>query len=197
MTEDARAARHGHGTHRAQSARGPVPVQLSTVRPGAQRKPADLPRLRWEALLDEQPQFAEQIRARFEQHAQHVLATLTVSGAPRVSGTQVHWTAGDVWIGSKPHAGKTQDLETDPRFVLHVNPGDGSKRAGDVKISGIVEPVTAGQDRHAFVAPESGDGPVEVFRLLLEQIVHSQASADGLRITTWRPGQELSTMTQA
>ena len=197
MTEDAHAARHAHGAPRAPRTRGPVPIQLSTVRPGAQRKPADLPRLRWEALLDEQPQFAELIRTRFEQQAQHVLATLTVSGSPRVSGTEVFWFGGDVWIGSRPQAGKAQDLGTDPRFVLHVNPGDGSKREGDVKISGIVEPVVAGQDHDSFVAAHAAGRPVEVFRLLLEQIVHTQVSDDGLRITTWNPGRELSSETQS
>lgn len=181
-----------HAGHGAPRGRGPVLVQLSTVRPGAQRAPADLPRSRWQDFATEQPGFAEQIRIRFGQQSKHVLATLSVQGSPRVSGTGVFWFEADVWIYAPPNAPRVQDLETDPRFVLHVNPGDGSKRDGDVKVSGIVEPVPSGQEYDKFIAAHQPGRQVELFRLLLEEVEHSQAVSNSLRVTTWRPGAQLA-----
>ena len=39
----------------------------------------------WKQLVDDAPDLAARVRARFEATAQHVLATRTLTGSPRVA----------------------------------------------------------------------------------------------------------------
>ncbi|MEK8225125.1 hypothetical protein NKG05_01780 [Oerskovia sp. M15] len=90
----------------------------------------------WKQLADDAPDLAARVRARFEVGEQHVLATRTLTGSPRVSGTQVGFWEDQAWIGSTSRSGKSMDLRVDPRFALHSNPGDGSMSGGDAKVNG-------------------------------------------------------------
>jgi hypothetical protein len=118
------------------------------------------------------------VRARFEAARHHVLATLRADGSPRVSGTEVVFSDGDLTLGSMPGAVKARDLQRDGRFALHANPGDGSMAGGDAKVAGVAEEVLGEETHH-------------VFRLQLDEAVLTSLHPDGDRIVieSWRPGQ--------
>lgn len=147
---------------------------------------------RWQEFEQEAGELAGLVRARFEATKHHVLATLRVGGAPRVSGTEVRFHHGDLTLGSMPGAVKARDLQRDGRFALHANPGDGSMAGGDSKISGRAIEVTDADGLARFAEEEKPPpGPFHLFVLRLEEVVHTSAadSGDHLIIEIWRPGE--------
>ncbi|MFF3064433.1 hypothetical protein ACFVQ3_07740 [Oerskovia sp. NPDC057915] len=143
----------------------------------------------WKQLVDDAPDLAARVRSRFEAARRHVLATRTLTGSPRVSGTEVGFWEDDVWIGSTSRSGRSMDLLVDPRFVLHSNPGDGSRTDGDVKVDGTVR--TAPQDdpgRSAVLAATGGTEPFQLFWLDLSRVELTTVVAGATRVETWRPG---------
>jgi hypothetical protein len=90
----------------------------------------------WEAFAQDAPDLARRVCKRFEATKHHVLATLRKDGSPRVSGTELEFEGADIFLGSMGGSVKARDLQRDPRFAIHANPGDGSMEGGDAKISG-------------------------------------------------------------
>lgn len=163
-----------------------VPVSLGrTVR----RAPSGPP-VRWAEFAQQAPGLAEQVEARFAASRHHVLATLMDSGAPRVSGTEVGWWDGELWVGSVWGARKALDLQADPRFAVHSNPGDGSLRGGDAKVSGSVVEIADGPVRDAFLAANEVPQPLHLFFLRLQAATLTELTSDdaALAVTTWRSG---------
>lgn len=148
----------------------------------------------WSVFADEAPDLAARVAARLEATRHHVLATLTFSGAPRVSGTEVLWLDGRLAVGSMPGARKAADLRRDPRFALHSNPGDGSMRGGDAKLQGRAAPMTAAEVEallDATAAAHDGErieGGAEGFWLDLTAAVLTSVDGEVLRVELWRPG---------
>ena len=168
-----------------------VPVSLGrTVR----RAPSGPP-VAWAEAARQAPELTDRVAARFAAHPHHVLATLTDSGAPRVSGTGVGWWEGELWLGSAPGARKTEDLQADMRFALHSNPGDGTMRGGDAKVSGLVLEVVDGPVLDAFRAATGVPASLHVFFLRLQAVTLTEAAEDGARVvTSWRSGESVSTI---
>ncbi|NUU20475.1 MAG: pyridoxamine 5'-phosphate oxidase family protein, partial [Streptomycetaceae bacterium] len=54
----------------------------------------------WKQFETEAPELAQDVRRRFEAAETHVLATLRKDGAPRVSGSEVDFMAGNLSFGS-------------------------------------------------------------------------------------------------
>src|SRR5262245_27326457 len=114
------------------------------------------------------------------------MATLRKDGSPRISGTEVQFSDGQLWIGSMPAAMKALDLRRDPRVALHsptVDPPEGnpSDWAGEAKIAG-----------HAVEVPN--DDPADTshrFRLDIAEAVLTRVSGDRLLIQSWHPGRGL------
>ncbi|HEY3873118.1 MAG TPA: pyridoxamine 5'-phosphate oxidase family protein [Actinocrinis sp.] len=150
----------------------------------------------WKQFEHEAPEFAAQVRARFEATKHHVLATLRRDGSPRVSGTEVEFAGDDLTLGSMPGAVKARDLQRDPRFALHANPGDGSMDAGDAKLAGRAVEVgaeAAGQPDDPAGPPESP--PSHRFRLdLAEAVLTTVENNEYLLIRTWRPGEDVKSV---
>ena len=172
-----------------------IPVSLGrTVR----RAPSGPP-VTWAEAARQAPELTDRVAARFTAHTHHVLATLTASGAPRVSGTEVGWWEGELWLGSMWGARKAQDLQADPRFALHSNPGDGSLVGGDAKVSGQVVEVTDGPVLDAFLAAHDVPQPLHLFFLRLQAVTVTGLTEDkeALAITTWRSGEAVSTIRRA
>lgn len=144
----------------------------------------------WQQFADEAPELAAAVRARFTATKHHVLATLRRDGSPRVSGIEVDFRGRDVAFGSMLNAVKARDLQRDPRFGLHANPGDGSMDGGDAKMAGRAIEVL-----HEEADPEGGEphdpSLWHLFRLDLEEVVLTSVHPDGdrLLIRTWLPGQ--------
>ncbi|HEY4021325.1 MAG TPA: pyridoxamine 5'-phosphate oxidase family protein [Pseudonocardiaceae bacterium] len=128
----------------------------------------------WKQFEDEAPELAAEIRARFEAHETHVLATLRKDGSPRVSGSEVDFQGDHLTFGSMPNAVKARDLQRDARFAIHAHPA-----TGDAKITGIAAEVSTG-DSHAFV--------VDLTEAVLTSVDHE---AGELIIQLWRPGQDI------
>lgn len=138
----------------------------------------------WQDFEQEAPELAAAVRARFEANRHHVLATLRSSGAPRVSGTEVQFSEGDLTIGSMYGAVKARDLQRDDRFALHANPGDEAMVGGDAKVSGVAvetTPPSAGSHR---------------FRLELSEAVLTTVEDDHLVIRSWHPGEGIKSVTR-
>lgn len=151
----------------------------------------------WTQFENEAPELARIARAQLTVTKHHVLATLRIDGSPRVSGTEVAFDGGHLTLGSMPEAQKARDLQRDPRYAIHSNPGDGSMTVADVKISGRAVEVT-GAEFEAYRAGREGQlppGPFHLFRLGLDDVVLAglNDARTGMEIRLWRPGQEVRT----
>ncbi|MEU9126678.1 pyridoxamine 5'-phosphate oxidase family protein [Kitasatospora sp. NPDC048540] len=152
----------------------------------------------WQDFEQEAPDLAPLVRARFEAHRHHVLATLRATGAPRVSGTEVGFTGADLTIGSMPGAVKALDLRRDGRFALHSHPGDETMTDGDAKISGVAVEITDEVELSAYESelPQPPPGPFHAFRLGVTEAVLTTVEDGRLVIRSWRPGEAVRTVTR-
>jgi nitroimidazol reductase NimA-like FMN-containing flavoprotein (pyridoxamine 5'-phosphate oxidase superfamily) len=140
----------------------------------------------WSDLVDEEPDFAERVRARFAVRKHGTMATLRRDGSPRISGTEFQFEEGDLRLGSMPGALKALDLRRDPRVALHcptedTPEDDPASWGGDAKIAGLA---------HELPSPEDGS---HRFRIELTEVVLTRVGqpADHLVIESWHPGRGL------
>src|SRR5207247_4178575 len=94
------------------------------------------------------------VRALFDAHRHKTMATLRRDGSPRISGIEVEFSDGEVFLGMMPGSVKALDVLRDPRLALHSAsddpPEDDPGRwPGDAKIAG----------RAVEVPPVTGHGP--------------------------------------
>ncbi|SDT71202.1 Pyridoxamine 5'-phosphate oxidase [Jiangella sp. DSM 45060] len=155
----------------------------------------------WKQFDDEVPELAAIVHAQLTATKHHVLATLRADGSPRVSGTEVDFDGDHLTLGSMPEARKAHDLQRDPRYSVHNNPGDGSMTVPDVKISGRAVEVT-GPEFDAYQAAHAGalpPGPFHLFRLGIDEVVLAglNDTRTGMAITLWRPGQSVRTFARS
>jgi len=136
----------------------------------------------WAQVEQEAPELAAAVRACFAVRKHATLATLRRDGSPRISGTEVEFSAGQVWLGSMPGAVKARDLQRDGRMALHsptVDPaeGDESAWAGEAKLAGVA----------VEIPPDDPADTSHRFRMSLTEVVHTKVAGDGLLITSWHP----------
>ena len=149
---------------------------MDDVRPGS-----------WAQVEQEAPELAARVRAAFSAGRHCTMATLRADGSPRISGTEVQLTQGEVELGSMPGAVKARDLQRDGRMALHspsVDPPEGDETAwpGEAKIAGVAVEVGS--------VPGHPDDSHR-FRIDVSEVVHTRVSpaADGLVITSWHAGR--------
>lgn len=151
----------------------------------------------WKQFETEAPELAKIVHAQLTATKHHVIATLRADGAPRVSGTEVDFDGDHLTLGSMPEARKAHDLQRDPRYALHNNPGDASMTVADVKISGRAEEVVGPEFETYRAAREAAlpPGPFHLFRLGIDDVVLAglNDTRTGMEITLWRPGQPVRT----
>ena len=88
---------------------------------------------------------------RLDAHKHKTMATLRKDGSPRISGTEVEFSDGELWLGSMPNALKAKDLLRDPRFAIHNGSDDPPSRAWRREARRRAEEVpTHDRDRHRF-----------------------------------------------
>ncbi|MFI1828656.1 pyridoxamine 5'-phosphate oxidase family protein [Streptomyces sp. NPDC020412] len=156
-------------------------------------------RTSWADFHAAEPDFADTVRARFQQHLHHVLATLRKDGSPRVSGLEVTFRDGELYLGMMHDSWKAKDLLRDPRFALHANPGSGDEASslGDVRVSGRAALVTDPAELARFVGAVHPPEPFHLFRADLADAVRTSVEGAELVVQTWHPGTPLRTIRRA
>jgi len=152
--------------------------------------------MNWADLTAAEPAFAKTVEERFGAFRHHVLATLRRDGSPRLSGLEVRFHAGGLWLGMMPGSFKARDLLRDPRFALHANPGEGTEPAGgDVRIGGRAFEVGAGAAKDAYVKEVEPPEPFHLFRTELTEVTRTYVE-DGryLVVQVWQPGEAVRTL---
>ena len=148
---------------------------------------------RWEAIVQEEPEFASRVQQLFDTGRHKTMATVRADGSPRISGIECEFTGGDLRFGSMPDARKGADLSRDPRFALHgptSDPETGNEAAwqGEAKI--------AGQAIHAstVTADQAGNQPPgDMFVADISEVVITglNPEATKLVIEVWTPQRGL------
>ncbi|WP_406403257.1 pyridoxamine 5'-phosphate oxidase family protein [Streptomyces sp. NBC_00879] len=148
----------------------------------------------WADFRTAEPDFAETVQKRFQRYKHHVLATVRKDGSPRVTGLEVDFRFGELWLGMMQGSRKAQALLRDPRFAIHANPGpDDSMEGGDVKISGRAVEVTDSEVLDRFVAEAGPPEPFHLFRVEVGDVVQTSVDGDELVVRAWRPGGPVRT----
>jgi hypothetical protein len=151
----------------------------------------------WSAIEAEAPELAAAAQRLFDAHVHKTMATLRLNGSPRISGTEIKFAEGEMWMGSMWGAMKALDLQRDPRFALHSGSDDPPGWQGDAKVAGrIVE-----ETDPALVAQINSPappGPSHLFRADIAELVVVRLGepADHLVIESWHEGRGVTTMTR-
>jgi Pyridoxamine 5'-phosphate oxidase len=136
----------------------------------------------WSEVEAQAPELVARARSIFDAFKHKTIATLRRDGSPRISGTEVQFEDGEMWIGSMWRAVKALDLQRDGRFALHSgSPDPDAGWTGDAKVAGRAVEVTE---------PEATS---HRFRLdVTELVVVSLGDpADHIVIESWHEGRGL------
>jgi hypothetical protein len=113
---------------------------------------------------------------------------LRKDGSPRISGIEVEFANGELFLGMMLGSRKLRDLERDPRLAIHSptdDPPAGNPAgwAGEAKIAG-----------HAVDVPDSADAGGRRFRIDITEAVltHLNEAGDQLVVESWQPGKPSS-----
>jgi hypothetical protein len=138
----------------------------------------------WAEIEAAEPEFAKKARALFDAHKHKTMATIRRDGSPRISGTEMEFSDGEVFIGMMPATVKFADLQRDPRVAFHSSSedppqDDPSSWTGDAKIAG-----------RAIELPEE---KFKRFRIDITEVVLIRVGrpADHLVVESWHPGRGL------
>ncbi len=152
--------------------------------------------MRWRDVEEQEREFAGRVRRLFDTRKHKTLATLRRDGSPRISGIEVQFRDGDVWLGMMGDSLKAADVLRDPRLAVHgptEDPPepDQSSWPGEAKLSGrAVEDGAASEG----AVPEGAHS----FRADIEEGVLTRLGdpADHLVIESWHPGRGLERRTR-
>jgi hypothetical protein len=152
----------------------------------------------WSTFAASAPDLAAAVRARLEARVHGTLATVRRDGGPRISGTELAVTDGELWIGSMWGARKAGDLQRDPRFALHSGSDDPPAWSGDAKVAGRARELDDPERVQALLAAsDAPPGPAHVFLLDLDEVSTVEAVDGVLRITVWTPSRGVRVLERA
>jgi hypothetical protein len=153
---------------------------------------------RWADVEREVPDLAARARAVLDRHKHKTMATLRRDGAPRISGTELHFAGDDLYTGSMPGALKGADLRRDPRVAVHsqsedADDADPGSWPGDAKLAGRAVLVTSAEEKAAFWAAYGGPEPPDrdgsdLFRLDVTELVLVTIELPHMVIESWHEG---------
>ena len=142
---------------------------------------------RWSDFASAEPALARRVEERFRIRKHKTLATLRKDGSPRISGIELEFADGELFLGMMPGSLKLRDLERDPRLALHSpteDPRDGHPQswAGESKLAGVAVEVDAS------ALPVAGG---RRFRVDISEAVftHLNDAGDRLVVESWHPGR--------
>ncbi len=146
----------------------------------------------WNEITAAVPDLAATVEGSFAANLHKVMATVRADGSPRLSGTEVDITLGEMWIGSMPGARKARDLQRDPRLAIHSAPLDMTLKVPDCRVAGRAVEITDAQEidrwRRASGKDESvPEEPFHLFRLDLDEVACTTVIDDVLVVEWWRP----------
>jgi len=145
----------------------------------------------WSGFEHEAPDLAAAVHARLTASLHSILGTLRTDGSPRLTGLEVHFGEGELWLAMMPDSRKADDLRRDPRFAIHSAP-DVELVEGDAKVGGRAVLVTDDDTIARFVArlpmelPESG---MALFRAELTDASLARVEDGFMVIDGWHPGE--------
>jgi hypothetical protein len=146
----------------------------------------------WSAIETEAPELAARARVFLDAYVHKTLATLRRDGSPRISGSEVIFAEGELWLGSMWRSLKALDLQRDPRFALHSgSPDPDAGWRGDAKLAGRVEEIDDEERRERIFGGKGGPGPAHLFRCDVTELV-TVTLADPpthLVIDSWHEGR--------
>jgi hypothetical protein len=149
---------------------------------------------RWSDVEAEAPELVALARRFLDLNKHKVLATVRRDGSPRVSGTEVRFADGELWLGSMPGALKARDLQRDPRFDLHGAPLDPDAGwEGDAKLAGRAEEITDPDVRAQILSEQFRDS--HLFRADVTELSVVRLAGDPpdhLVIEAWHAGRGVS-----
>jgi hypothetical protein len=148
----------------------------------------------WGEVEAAAPELSELARGYFDAHVHKTLATLRRDGSPRISGSEVIFADGEMWLGSMWRAVKALDLRRDPRFALHSGSAEPAEWKGDAKVAGRVEEAEDDERKAEVTSGEAPPGPMHLFRCDITELVVVRLGepADHLVIESWHEGRGLS-----
>lgn len=146
----------------------------------------------WSEIERQFPEFAARVRHYMDLRIHKVLGTVRADGSPRLSGTEVQFERGELWLGSMPRSWKAKDLLRDPRFSLHSGSEDPPKWRGDAKVAGVVVEVLDSEARRERLGAEEQKG-AHLFRadILEASVLEMGEPADHLMVQIWSEGKGL------
>ena len=139
----------------------------------------------------EAPELAALARGFLGAHIHKTLATLRRDGSSRISGTEITFADGELWLGSMWRSLKALDLLRDPRFALHSGSADPPDWTGDAKLAGRAEEVTDPERKMAITGGDASPDSSHLFRADITELVVVRLGepADHLVIETWHAGR--------
>jgi hypothetical protein len=148
----------------------------------------------WSDVEAQAPALAAAARGFLDAFTHKTLATVRRDGSPRISGTEVEFAHGEVWLGSMWRSMKALDLRRDPRFALHSGSPDPSAWAGDAKLAGRVEEITDPELIARINGGKAPAGPSHLFRADISELVVVRIGEprDHIVIEAWHEGRGLS-----
>ena len=148
----------------------------------------------WSGVEAAAPELTKLARGLFDAHVHKTLATLRKDGSPRISGSEVIFADGDMWLGSMWRAVKALDLRRDPRFALHSGSADPAEWKGDAKVAGHVEEIDEDERKAEVTGGKAPPGPMHLFRCDISELVVVRLGEprDHLVIESWHEGRGLS-----
>ncbi|HMF83747.1 MAG TPA: pyridoxamine 5'-phosphate oxidase family protein [Acidimicrobiia bacterium] len=147
------------------------------------------------------PQLAAAVQRSIATHIHKTLAKLRSDGSPRVSGQEMSFRDGDVWLGMMPDSRRARDLQRDPRLAVHSATADPTMAGGDAKLSGRAIEVNDRDTFDRFVGHEPDEKgvvppePFHLFRVDIDEIVLTTLGGDPpdhLVVETWHERRGLS-----
>jgi len=92
----------------------------------------------WGEFEKAEPEFSARLKKLMTTRKHLTMATLRRDGSPRISGTEVQFSKGQLQIGSMPRAVKAMDLLRDPRVAIHGpthDPSPAGSWRGEAKVA--------------------------------------------------------------
>jgi hypothetical protein len=141
----------------------------------------------WAEFASAEPDLASRVEDRFAIRKHKTLATLRKDGSPRISGIEVEFANGELYLGMMPGSVKLGDLERDPRLAVHSptdDPPEGNPRGwpGEAKLAGYALEVDS-------ASSSAGGGRRFQIDITEAVLIHLNEAGDQLVVESWRPGK--------